>query len=411
MPQRSDWRALAAGVLLVLGAATGGPWTSELPPALAQARTTQRDVLVLYDGSDWCPPAARFRQEVLDTPVVRTWLEARYVLVRWDEPNALDAEAAQLARKRSEALHFTVRDYPAVLLLDPQSRLYGHLPCAGETAAGFLVRLKQARDRRNARDAAWALAEHATGAERALRLGQGLAALEDEVARANRETLDQLRHADPRDTSGYQRRYTFSLLAFLEGKVLAPAEAKRYEEAEQALEEQLANDKWTPTQRQELLAARFALYSRWPAKHAAAPAVLEQLIAVAPNSDLAAGARGYRAYLAGRVAVTNRWDPSLCRDPGTWVRDVSAEVTTPGTYTVTFVHVSGQPLGIDEVTLRAGDTVVASDRHHGEAAATPKANVYTFTLQSVPREPLTLAMVTRCGGWRESYGEIRVEKR
>ena len=43
-------------------------WYTALPAALAQAQATQRPVLAVFSGSDWCKPCMLLKQEVFDQP-------------------------------------------------------------------------------------------------------------------------------------------------------------------------------------------------------------------------------------------------------------------------------------------------------------------------------------------------------
>ncbi len=52
------------------------------------------------------------------------------------------------------------------------------------------------------------------------------------------------------------------------------------------------------SQRQEALAARFALYQRWPEKKADLPAVLKEIERLDPKSELGEAATSYLALLA-----------------------------------------------------------------------------------------------------------------
>jgi uncharacterized protein YyaL (SSP411 family) len=129
--------ALAAAPAL---AQTAAPtWQTSLPAALAEAKATQKPVLAVFSGSDWCKPCIMLKQEVFDQPEFASFAKDRFVLVRFDFPrnkkNQLDKTQTKLNEQAAEQLN-KAGEFPAVVLLSPEGKILartGYRP--GGTAA------------------------------------------------------------------------------------------------------------------------------------------------------------------------------------------------------------------------------------------------------------------------------------
>lgn len=62
------------------------PWLLSLDEALSQARATQRPVLIVFSGDDWCAPCRQLREEVFDQPAFTAYAARHLVLLREDFP-------------------------------------------------------------------------------------------------------------------------------------------------------------------------------------------------------------------------------------------------------------------------------------------------------------------------------------
>ena len=401
---------IAAAPLLFAAPAARIDWCTNYEDALAKSKSSQKNIFVFFNGSDWCRPAVRFKRSILESQELHSKIGGDFVFLEIDHVSTpSDAEKAN--HKKNEKLKFTVGNYPTVLLVDPEGHVYGRIQSGKDIyPARFLAKVKLLQDARITRDAEWAKAGKLNGPQKALYLGKGLEALEEFVARQCKPVLDEIKKSDPEDTTGYTRRYEFNAGHFIESKLWKPVNEKKYDEAVAVVDEQLKNSKWTATQRQQLLGGKFYVYNKWDKKDEAV-AILNKIIEMDPQSEMSLGAKNYIDYLLKPVQICKAWDPTVCRDPGTWESDATTDIKSTGTYTVAFEHLEANDLRIDEVALVSGSTEIAVDKHEGWAKPEPKNNIYTLKVDNIPAgTKLTLRMVTRCGGWRESWGRIVIKK-
>lgn len=267
---------------------------ADFATALEQAKSTKAPIAVLIHGSDW---------NKAGEAVVKTWNDPRFIevagaktlLVSVDRKEA-PTEAEKEAAKRNEACQAPYRSLPALALYDHEGRLVAVRSGTSEiqSAGGLPAAMKSMMAVLTDRDVVWKRADGSSGSQRASLLGNGLDRMNQGLGPKNiyQPVLEEMKKSDPKDDSGYIGKYTFSSWALLD---MVMDKAKKNEQA--AAEEELAkwnrNTRLSPRQRQELHAARFALYQRWPEKKSSARNALEDMRKVDPKSDLGFAAASY----------------------------------------------------------------------------------------------------------------------
>ncbi len=109
------------------GAAPSAPvlWRSDLPGALRQALSENKQVLLDFTGSDWCPWCIKFDQDVLSTPRFGDYAGRNLELVKVDFPHNTPLPADQQHANDALARRFGVDGYPTYLLLNSAGQEIG----------------------------------------------------------------------------------------------------------------------------------------------------------------------------------------------------------------------------------------------------------------------------------------------
>ena len=122
-------------------------WTSSLPVALEQAKATQKPVLAVFSGSDWCKPCMMLKQEVFDQPEFTSFAKDKFVLARFDFPrnkkNRLDPAQTKLNEDAAATLN-KEGSFPAVVLLSPEGKILartGYRPGGATAYDTYLTQL------------------------------------------------------------------------------------------------------------------------------------------------------------------------------------------------------------------------------------------------------------------------------
>jgi len=100
-------------------------WLTDFPAALNEARSENKQVLLDFTGSDWCPWCIKFDREVLSTSQFAAYAQSKLVLVKVDFPNSLPQSEAQRYANKQLASRYQVTGYPTLLLVDASGNELG----------------------------------------------------------------------------------------------------------------------------------------------------------------------------------------------------------------------------------------------------------------------------------------------
>ena len=130
------------------GTATNLVWGTDLPLALERAKSENKSVLLLFDGSDWCPTSAQVAHDILNKSEFMTYARDRLVLVLVDFPHQLPQSEKLKEANENLAARFNIRYYPTFILLNSNGENLGGV--LGYTRGGpsaFVAKLEHYRTR------------------------------------------------------------------------------------------------------------------------------------------------------------------------------------------------------------------------------------------------------------------------
>ncbi len=392
--------------ILAVTVAAAIEWQPDYETAARVAKERGSDLFIFVNGSDWSSAGRTYKRSVLQNPAVERSL-ANFVCLeidRPDKPSEQQKEVAKLNRKFEVTLH----NYPAVVLLDKDERciLKAENPPAEIPALARLLR--EALNRKTRRDTALAQAAKMEKLHRAAALGKVLEALDSYALRDRRHShrylLSEIRKLDPEDTTGVHRRLEFNFDSFGERQIWPLLREKKYDEAMQLVEKELKDPRNDTKLRQHFMAYRFHVYQSQD-KLDEAVRTLQQMIQLAPTTDMAQMGRNYIEYLTKPIPLESpEWKPEHLRPYfASWRLDASKLITTKGSYTISFHRTGGEDLSIRDVTLMAGNRELATGKPEG------KHKSVTLEVGNLPAgQRLWLNIAAKGHGWFSSRGEIKV---
>jgi thioredoxin-related protein len=103
-------------------------WQTNIEEAKSLAQKSNHNIILVFQGSDWCAPCMKLEQEIWNTEEFKTYAKDHYVMLKADFPkrkkNALTEEQQsannQLAEKYNKKGYF-----PLVVVLDGQGNVLG----------------------------------------------------------------------------------------------------------------------------------------------------------------------------------------------------------------------------------------------------------------------------------------------
>lgn len=131
---------LVGFALFQLNAAEG--WLTDVPKAVAQAKTENKLVLMDFTGSDWCGWCIRLNKDVFSKPEFAAYAKKNLVLVEIDFP-AKKQQSPEL-KKTNQALQkkYGVEGYPTIIVLNGAGQKVGTLGYM-PTAKAFIAELEK----------------------------------------------------------------------------------------------------------------------------------------------------------------------------------------------------------------------------------------------------------------------------
>jgi len=107
-----------ASLLLGQAQAVELVWQTDLPKALAQAKTEKKLVLLDFTGSDWCAYCKRLHRDVFSTSEFADYAKKNLVLVTVDFPR--NTPQPKELKKANEALQskYRVDGFPTLVVLN-----------------------------------------------------------------------------------------------------------------------------------------------------------------------------------------------------------------------------------------------------------------------------------------------------
>lgn len=127
-------------------AETAAGWVADLGAAQAQAKATNRPVLAVFSGSDWCKPCIMYEREVFSQPEFMAYAKGKLVLAHFDFPRQKKNQptAAQLKLNEAAAAQLNREgDFPLAVLIAPDGKVLAKTGYIAGGPAAFTTYLKK----------------------------------------------------------------------------------------------------------------------------------------------------------------------------------------------------------------------------------------------------------------------------
>jgi thioredoxin-related protein len=103
-------------------------WKNNIEEAKTEAKASNKNILLVFSGSDWCAPCIKLDRTIFQTEVFKAEAAQKWVLVKADFPkkkgNLLSAELTESNKKLAEKYN-KEGNFPLVVLLDATGKVIG----------------------------------------------------------------------------------------------------------------------------------------------------------------------------------------------------------------------------------------------------------------------------------------------
>lgn len=132
--------SLFAFLLLSLTSQAADGWLTDIDQALKQAKAENKNVLVKFTGSDWCPPCQMIQKAVFSKKEFQEKASKKFVLCIIDYPKA-DPKISQ--KNKPLTKKYNVKGFPTMLLLDSEGKEFNRSnPAAFPSVKKMIEELK-----------------------------------------------------------------------------------------------------------------------------------------------------------------------------------------------------------------------------------------------------------------------------
>ena len=110
--------------------------------AFAESASSQKPVLLVFSGSDWCAPCIRFHKNVLSDENFIVYAEDHFIILKADFPQRKKLNQDQVQQNEKLADQYNPKgQFPHIVLLAPDRTLLKTLYFKNQTAQQFIAEL------------------------------------------------------------------------------------------------------------------------------------------------------------------------------------------------------------------------------------------------------------------------------
>ena len=163
-----------------------------------------------FTGSDWCPPCKALTANVLSKDIFKTEMPNSFVLLKIDSPRDKSKQTPEeIEQYKVLSAKYGIQGVPTIFLADAKGRpYYQTVGYSGDPADKYVANLKEQLGTLAKRDAAFAKAEKASGAEKAKLLAEGLSLVDDEMAlKTYGEVVAEIIELDADNKAGLKAKF------------------------------------------------------------------------------------------------------------------------------------------------------------------------------------------------------------
>jgi thioredoxin-related protein len=128
-------------LLFITALVNAQTWVTNIEEAKTQATKENKNILLVFSGSDWCAPCMKLEKVVWKSEAFKQEAENKWVLLRADFPkkkgNQLSAELTASNKKLAEKYN-KEGNFPLVVVLDKTGKVIGMTGFKNVTAEEYI---------------------------------------------------------------------------------------------------------------------------------------------------------------------------------------------------------------------------------------------------------------------------------
>ena len=123
-------------------------WESNFETAKEIAKTQDRPIILVFQGSDWCAPCIKLDKEVFNTETFKLYAKDHFVMLGADFPKKKKNALSEALEKHNKALaekYNTRGIFPLVVILDSDGKVLGETGYFKSSPSAYILHLESLR--------------------------------------------------------------------------------------------------------------------------------------------------------------------------------------------------------------------------------------------------------------------------
>jgi len=115
-------------ISLVFNTSLAQDWKYDFDEATALAKEKDQNIVLLFTGSDWCPPCIRLERKVFSDPEFKAFADEKLIWVKADFPKRKKNRLPKIQKKKNFELADRYNKkmvFPVILVIDKEGKVLG----------------------------------------------------------------------------------------------------------------------------------------------------------------------------------------------------------------------------------------------------------------------------------------------
>lgn len=255
MRKTTQLASLLLALTASLATAGGDNWMTDFEAAKKKAAAEKKDLLVDFTGSDWCGWCIKLSDEVFKHDAFKKGVADKFVLVELDYPKD-KSKLSEATQKQNAELKdtYTIQGYPTILIMDSKGRPFAQTGYQAGGPEKYVAHLDELQAKRIKRDEALAAADKLSGEDKAKALVEVLKSLPEDHLSHYSGIVDEITKLDPEDKSGFvAQQKTKKAKAQLENDIMTAMRSGKGNTAPAIIDKFITDHKLEGEEKQKLL--------------------------------------------------------------------------------------------------------------------------------------------------------------
>ncbi|WP_103864347.1 thioredoxin family protein [Aquimarina sp. I32.4] len=132
-------------LLLAVNIVQAQEWLTDFEEAKESAKEYEKNMMLLFSGSDWCAPCIKLEKQILETQEFKEYANQHYILLKVDFPRKKKNQLPEPLQKQNNDLaekYNRSGGFPLIVILDKEGKKLGEVGYKKGTPSSYIQLLQ-----------------------------------------------------------------------------------------------------------------------------------------------------------------------------------------------------------------------------------------------------------------------------